>query len=281
MRTRVASFLAFTVLAPVAWTQLFFDNDLLYLRTLDFLDPDFASKAPIEAYTFDGAIPGTDHFLNSPPIDVYGSLIFYADGMTILNVGQVSSPDYPDDDLSGRLSDVGLYKANDGTANLKNNDFQMYFDGSEQSPTTGWSLKDGVGGFNPNNWTDSRGVDEFVHFQGPTGNRPLVIPSDEIVTFVFWFDPATFASGDQYSFGDVDLLNDDGFPPDLAFKWQGLEPEEFFGGEDSYTAVARLRPYDGVIPVPEPATYLGASVLLLFICGHFFHMRRRKQQASK
>lgn len=285
MKSRVASFLALTILAPAAWTQLFFDDELLWLRPLDFLDPDFASKAPIDAYTFDGAIPkDTRDFPGYAPIDVFGSIIFYADGMTILNVGQTSASQeagYPD--FSGRLHQVGLYKANDGTAALANNGFQMYFDGAEQSPTTGWSLRDDISNFkpNPNSFTGTRNNDEFIHFRGPNGNKPLVIPDDEIATFVFWFDPAKLASGDQYTFSDVDLLNDDGMPPDLAFRWQGLEPEEFFGGEDSYTAVARLQPYGGVIPVPEPATYLGASVLLLFIAGHFLHMRRRKKKAAK
>ncbi|MCC5808101.1 MAG: hypothetical protein JJU00_17365 [Opitutales bacterium] len=287
MRSRVAYFLAFTVLAPTAWTQLFFDNDLLWLRPLDFLDPDFANQAPIDAYTFDRAIQGTNHALGSPPIDVYGSLIFYADGMTILNVGQRSNPDYPDYDFSGRLHQVGLYKANDGTAKLADgNPFSMYFDGVEQSPATGWSLADNVNNFVPQGIDYSpRDKDEFIHFRGPNGNRPLVIPSDEIATFVFWFDPATFASGEQYSFEDVPgwlTPDDDGFPPDLAFRWQGLEPEAGLnGGSDSYAAIARLQPYGGVIPVPEPATYLGASVLLLFVGGHFLHMRRRKKNAAK
>ncbi len=277
MKCRVAQIIAFLTLLTGSYAQLIFDPELLYLRDIDYGNPDWQGQMPVGAYTFEAIrtdpLPGNDV---PTRVNLDGSLIFYGDGMAILNLIQ-SSDNTPE--TTGRLHEISLYKpaaAGSGRVNLETPlSFQMYFDGAAQAPRN-WSISQpSQMNLNPSKQLVGPATD-YIGLTTPPGGGPNAgphAPNDVVQTFVFWFDVDAKDFGD--SLYDVSSGNTGG---ELIFKWQGLK--NYSGGGDSEKAIARLKPYDGgVVPVPEASTFLALSLLMIFAGGHCWRSSLQRTRA--
>ena len=262
MKRGIALVIAFLTLVTGSSAQLIFDSDLFYLRDIDYSNPAWQQQMPIGAYTFEAIrtdpLPGNDV---PTRVSLEGSLIFYGDGMTVLNLLQ-SSENRPQ--TTGRLHEISLYKpaaAGSGRVDLETPlSFDMYFDGSAQAPG-GWGISQpSSANLNPSKQLVGPATD-YIGLTTPPGggsNRGPHAPNDVVQTFVFWFDV------EAKDFGDTLYDTSSGRTGgELVFKWQGLK-NLVGGGGDSEKAIARLQPYGSVVPVPEASTYLGLGLLFIF-----------------
>ncbi len=113
----------------------------------------------------------------------------------------------------------------------------------------------------------------------PVVEGVLTVSTAEILTLVYWAAPD--ASG---GFANLASVGEGNQPVSIAYGWNevvnGLGRTNFSMTDDrttSYQAIARLQSYGGVVPVPEPSTYLALGMLFLFAGGHLWKSRRERK----
>lgn len=251
------------------------------------LDPMFMANPalPFAAFTF-STVESKDFSKDGPPpIQVEGSLLFYRDGTTLLNILPTSTS--VDPEFTGRITQVSMFRPigddNGNLAPLAGNNFELFLDG-DPFAASGWNLASPPGGggqLRPPGMRRSNRDSDYLGFWNGNQNDSNYPANTQVMTFLFWLD-FDFSSATMASLIELSYGNTPEGQADLIFKWQGLQPKEVFGGEDSYTAIARMQPFFGdVVPVPEPSTYAAGGLLLLFAAGHFLVRRRQRLATAK